>query len=134
MGQHITGFEIQRSSTGTGGWTTIDTLTLIDPDLVRVPETGDLTGYRYVDDGLMASTTWYYRVRAMNKVGPGAWSDPGSDMTNAAEALAAIPGNLQVQGSDNQVMLYWTKPADPDGAPVTGYRIERSRDGTDLDR
>ena len=128
-GSDITTYKIQRSKTGTSGWSDLKTLRLIDRDLLTPSSTPSSTlEYGYQDKNLMASTTWHYRVIAINDAGE---SDPSDvvDGATIASAAPAAPGNLQVQGANSQVTLYWTAPANPDGAPVTGYRIERSTDG-----
>ena len=126
-GSDITAYKVQRSSTGASGWSDLKTLPIVDTDLMKL--TGD-ANYGYTDKGLMASTTWHYRVIAVNGVGD---SDPSNTVSQATEDAAEIgaPTNLQVQGSDNQVTLYWVAPANQPGAPVTGYRIERRETTSD---
>ena len=113
-GSAVTGYKIERSENGTT-WMTLKANT-------------GMTTTSYVDMKLMAGKMWYYRVSAINKAGTGMPSDPMSAMTATANPPAA-PTGLTAQGSNAQVMLHWLAPADPDGAPVKGYKIERSVDG-----
>ena len=119
-GSDVTAYKIQRSKMSASGWSDLKTLMLIDSDLTD--PTGDLD-YAYTDKKLMANTTWYYRVIAINDAGE---SDP-SDVVKGETADSAAPdppANLVVQGSSSQVVLYWQASADKAGAPVTGYKIE----------
>ena len=127
-GSAITSYKIQHSDTSAGPWEVLKTLTLASSDLRAV--TTPITGYRYTNKGLTATTTRHYRVIAINGVGESDPSNQASGTTIAAEALTA-PLKLQVQGSVNQVMLYWVAPPDPAGAPVTGYRIQRRESESD---
>ena len=126
-GSAITAFEIQRSKTGSGGWVTLKTLSLSDSALHAITATGgtpDTAGYAYQDKNLTANTTWHYRVRAINKVGPGGWSS-GTSGTTDNSSIPGSPTNLIALGTDSRVVLYWIAPSDPAGAPVTGYKIQR---------
>lgn len=70
------GFEIETSANGTGGW---------EP-LAEVTET------EYLDSGLVAQTTRYYRVRAFNAAGVGSWS--------------AIASATTMAGAPEEILLY----------------------------
>ncbi len=69
------------------------------------------------------------RVRAVNIVGSGAWSDPIDGTTWRA------PGgidDLTVSGGNQVVHALWSTPADAGDFPILDYRIERSTDGTNF--
>ena len=59
-----TGFEVQRSRTGTGGWTTVT--------LPAHPGTGIVT---WTSTGLSRNTPYFYRVRAINAAGASTYSN-----------------------------------------------------------
>lgn len=112
-GRPITGYRVQRSSDGVT-WTTVVSQTPSSETrwTVRVP---DASGY-------------WVRVAAWTAAGMGPYStqagptSPGSDVPGVPEMLSAQPG---VGG----VELSWDPPADIGGAPITGYRVQRSFDG-----
>ena len=127
-GSDITAYKIQHSKTGAGAWSDLKTLLLIDEDLIPVAASSP-PKYRYIVKGLAEETTSHYRVIAINEAGESDPSSVVSGKTTDATDLGAVT-LLQAQGNDSQVTLYWKAPADPPGAPVTGYKIERSTDGT----
>lgn len=94
---------------------------------------GWLTGGRvsrdtvhHIDRGLAPGTERQYRVRAVNDNGPGQWSPVRTVRTDAGGPDA--PSILAaVAGGEHQIVLSWEPPANDNGSPVTGYRIERSR-------
>jgi fibronectin type 3 domain-containing protein len=90
-----TGYRIERSADGASGWTAIAT-------------TGqDVT--TYADAGLSPSTTYYYRVIAMNLGGESQPSDESSATTTAAEPPPE-PGPGQPGGAADATP---TEPASP---------------------
>ena len=112
----VTGYRIQRSSTGTGGWQSL------------VANTGSTTT-RYTDDGLSPGTTRYYRVLALSGARTSDWSNVAhattDDLTVPGEptGLTATPSG---EGGRTQLRLRWSAPSDNGGSPITGYRIERA--------
>ena len=141
-GAGITSYRIERSATGTGGWSPLKELSISDPSLGLRDVNGDailrtggtdidntITGYSYTDKNLMASTTWHYRVRAINKVGVSDPSNKAMDTTDVG-LVPVVPTMPQVQGTDNQIVLRWIAPTGDTlvGAPVTGYKIEQRKD------
>jgi titin len=139
-GATITSYRIESSATGTDGWSTLKEINLPDLDLLPdgVSDDESITGYKYVDKSLKASTTRYYRVFAVNKVET---SDPSSKLmgtTSSGNTPAGIT-SPQVQGTDGQIILRWIAP-DPavsgselTGAPVTGYKIEQRKTSSGTD-
>jgi len=66
-----------------------------------------LTGGSYADPGLAENTTYYYRVRACNANGWGAYCDPVEVTT--AGFTAEAPANLRViAGTAYSITLQWT--------------------------
>ena len=125
----ITGYQIQFGDliTTTGDWVDLDDL---------VPNTGnDKT--TYTDDGseqaLSAETTRRYRVYAINAANTDNTSD-GSNVASATTGEATVPGKptaLRLTPTTSQaITLNWTAPINTGGDMITGYRIERSENGT----
>ena len=83
----------------------------------------------FVDTGLMVDTKYHYRVFASNLRGTSNESVIDSATTDDAMAPDAPTGVTATAASATQIDLSWTAPADPDGAPVTGYIIERRYTG-----
>ena len=82
----------------------------------------------YAHGGLSDGTTKHYRVRATNSNGPGQWSQTRSARTDLGGPDAPVMLTATAMG-EQQIDLAWDPPADDNGSAVTGYRIERSRDG-----
>ncbi len=75
----------------------------------------------YSASGLSASTTYYYRVRAINAVGNSANSNSASATTQAA--VPAPPSGLTATaGSSSQINLSWTDNSNNE----TGFKIDQS--------
>ena len=112
----VTGYQIQWSSRGTGGWRDLE------------DDTGD-TRTTYRDTGLSPNTTRYYRVRALSGAGESAWSNVADATTDdltppgAPTRLSVMPSLLR--GSD-ELVLTWVAPVDDGGSAITGYLIEWS--------
>jgi titin len=66
----------------------------------------NITGYS--DTGLVADTTYSYRVRAFNAAGDSAYSNTAQATTNAAATAPAAPSNLVATAvSSSQINLTW---------------------------
>ena len=117
-GSPITGYRIEMSDDGTTGWTDLEA------------NTGS-AATTYSDNTLTAGTTRHYRVSAINALGTGNPSDVADATTTTTTSAPDPPTGLTAtaQGED-QIDLSWTAPSDDGGSPITGYRIERSDDGT----
>ncbi len=73
--------------------------------------------------GLLPRTVNQFRVRAVNAVGPGDWSEPSCGVKTTKTAPLP-PGPVRIKGrADNLLSLYWA-PARPNGFPVTQYHLE----------
>ena len=128
-------------------------------DFVEAPKVGVLSERApetmFMDKGLLADTTYRYRVYAMNDAVDGAGLDavtddtltnfdpsPSSDEDPSTTSGTTVPGapthlsaesaldsNFAAAGARG-VMVIWNAPADPAGAKVSGYAIQRkSNDG-----
>src|SRR5881296_74637 len=114
-GSAITGYKIEKSTDGGTTWSTL------------VANTGN-TAATYSDTGLTHTTTYTYRVSAINSIGTSSASSVASATTPIA-APSLPTGVTATAASSSQVGLTWTAPADNGGSAITGYKIERSTDG-----
>ena len=77
----------------------------------------------HTDSGLNAGTTYTYRIRAVNGMGNGGWSNEPS-ATTANAAPEAVDDLAATATSASAINLTWTAPGDG-GSAITGYRLER---------
>ena len=111
-GSPITGYRVEWTADPEGRW----------------GSGANTTELTYKHRNLQTASTWYYRVAARNRGGLGLWSDPvmGTTAPNVPDA----PGNFRATTlSDYEIELTWNEPKD-NGEPITGYQLERSRDGS----
>ena len=105
----VTGYRIQWSSTGTGGWRNL------------VADTG-LRTTRHTDTGLSPRTKRYYRVAALSGTRTSAWSNVAHATTDdltvpgAPASLRATTPALAL-GGDTQIQLSWRRPSNDGGEP-----------------
>jgi subtilisin family serine protease len=104
-----TGYALDRSPDGVSGW-------------VQVAGTGATTT-AYLDAGLTSSTTYYYRIRALNSGGSSAPSPVARTTTLPAAPMA--PSNLTATATaSNKIQLSWSA-----STGANSYKVERSLDG-----
>jgi hypothetical protein len=109
-----TGFEIDRSTSSTfaSGVATV---------------TVGANATSYASTGLTASTTYYYRVRAVNAGGLSGNSNTASATTQAAVTPPAAPSGLSAAAaSSSQVNLTWTD----NSSNETGFAVDYSTSST----
>ena len=114
----ITGYRIEVSRTGTGGW------------LVLEADTDSRTT-AYTHSRLSPGSTRHYRVAAITRAGRSPWSSVAQATTDvttpsAPAGLRVVPSGV---GGSDQLLLTWTRPATDGGSSITGYRIETSPNG-----
>ncbi|TBR12255.1 MAG: fibronectin type III domain-containing protein [Candidatus Nitrosotenuis sp.] len=115
-GSPITGYKIERSTDNGSTWG------------VLVPNTGSIST-TYSNIGLSPSTTYTYRVSAINSIGTSLPSNTAS-ATTASVTAPSQPLNLAAAAaSSSQINLTWNAPSNNGGSPITGYKIERSPNG-----
>ena len=111
-GARITGYRIEASRSRSSGWR-----------VIRANTQSGATTYRHT--GLLAGSTWYYRVSAINGKGVGPASRVATGTTDAT--VPGQPRTLRAAGtSPNAIELNWDVPATDGGAAIGGYRIEAS--------
>ena len=86
---------------------------------------------QYSLTGLNGGTEYDVQVRAVNAAGESEWSATVTG-TTAPLAVPEAPTGLtaRVVSGEARVVLSWTAPANTGGAPITGYKIEASDDGS----
>ncbi len=85
----------------------------------------------YIDLDVTNGVTYYYKVGAVNGVGPGPLSDEASS-TPSAPAAPSAPQNLVLDAGDAYVLLSWSPPSDDGGSPLTGYKVYRGTNSSSL--
>ena len=106
-----TSYKVERSTTGTGGWSQI---------------ASGVTSTSYGDTGLAAGTTYYYRIRATNATGDGAYSSNASATTSGGGSPPSAPTSPGASAlSSSSIRVSWSA-----SAGATSYTVERSPNGT----
>ncbi len=104
-----TAYDIDRSTTSTGGFAQIATV--------------GAGVAAYTNTGLTEGTQYFYEVDAVNAITTSAFSN----IANAVTPLAAPSGLSATDSSSSQINLAWT---DNDGGVATSYGIDRSTTST----
>ena len=112
----ITGYRVEQSATGSSGWT-------------RVVSPG-ATVTSYVHTSAAGDKATYYRVFATNKHGDSPASNIASAGGGATNRKPGAPTGLTATSSGRSIALAWAAPADIGSSAITGYRIERSANGS----
>src|SRR2546427_328019 len=115
----VTGYQIERSTDNGTTWTTI---------VANTGNTG-LPGTWYSNYHLLGSTTYSYRVSAINGIGTSAPSSTAFATTLAPVAPQPPTGLTAPYVSSSQISISWAAPFNNGGSPITGYKIESSTDG-----
>ena len=79
---------------------------------------------------VVAGTTRYYRVSAINSLGTGPPSNVASATTRSTDPPPAPTGLTATGVGESQIDLAWTASAGNGTNPVIGYRVEVSPNGT----
>jgi fibronectin type 3 domain-containing protein len=106
-GSPITGYTVLRGTTA-GSETAVAT---------------NVNATSFTDTGLSNATTYYYKVAAVNAVGP---SPSSSEASATPQATApSAPLTLVASGGNASVTLSWTAPTSDGGSGLTGYNVYR---------
>lgn len=114
-GSSITDYVVQRSPAGAGTWTTF--------------ADGTSTATSATVTGLTASTSYDYRVAAVNAVGTGTNSATATGSTAAAATAPGAPTIGTATGGDTSASVTFTAPASNGGSAITGYTVTSSPGG-----
>jgi hypothetical protein len=77
----------------------------------------------YTNAGLTNGVTYYFKVCAVNSVGPGPSSNEASATPIASISVPTAPQNLQATAGDGYIGLAWQAPSSNGGSPIINYRI-----------
>ncbi|HJW19489.1 MAG TPA: fibronectin type III domain-containing protein, partial [Candidatus Nitrosotalea sp.] len=114
-GSAITGYKVDRSIDSGITWNTIASNTASTATL-------------YSDIGLLANTTYTYRVSAINGIGTSLPSNVTSATTVGVNATVpqSPTGLTSTAISSSQINLSWSAPSNNGGSAVLGYEVDRS--------
>jgi cellulose 1,4-beta-cellobiosidase len=94
-------------------------------------QVGSVTsGTSFSDTGLTASTTYYYKIEAVDADGSSAASAQASATTSAASSCTTVPtaptGLTATAASSSGINLSWTAVTPPANCTITSYPVYRS--------
>ena len=107
-GSGASGYRVERSPDGSTGWTQIATP----------------TGTTYTDSALSPSTTYFYRVEAVNAVGPSTPSAVASATTGLAVSQAPQGNWVGNYGTDGYALLGWNGSSDLTSLPQSTLTLD----------
>lgn len=84
------------------------------------------TNLSYTDANVVAGTTYYYQIRAVNALGTSNPSVERSATPTGAGTAPNAPTNLVASPANNQVGLSWSAPTSNGTSPLTGYKVYRN--------
>jgi predicted phage tail protein len=106
-GAPVDKYAVQRSTTGTSGWTTV----------------GSPTTRSYLAGGLTNGTKYYFRVRAHNTAG---WSKPSNTLSGTPRTVPSAPQSLWAGNGNAAAELLWSMPASTGGAVIDTYQVQQA--------
>ena len=109
-GAPVTGYDVQYKTSVAASWS----------DWTRTASSA--TSRSETVTSLTNATAYVFRVRATNRIGDGAWSDASASVT--PDALAAKVTGVSGKAGVTSVVVTWSAPTAPTGAPVTGYDVQ----------
>ena len=115
-GTDITGYDVQWSADGSGGWN-------------NAGSTAEGETLNYTDPGLTFGATRYYRVAARNARGRGDWSAPPHPSATTESGVPGAPSLTARFTASHSIALEWTVPVD-NGSSISGYEVQWSPDGS----
>jgi titin len=110
-GATVDKYAVQRSTTGTSGWTNI-----------AFP-----TGLGYTATALSNGTPYYFRIVAHNVAG---WSPVSTVVKAIPRTVPSAPRSVVATPGIGNVKLTWIAPSSSGGATVDKYAVQRSMTGT----
>jgi predicted phage tail protein len=108
-GAAVSKYAVQRSTTGTSGWTTV----------------AQPTTRTYTAKGLTNGKRYYFRIRAHNAAG---WSPPSTVVSSVPRAVPTAPAAPYATPGDAFVSLIWDSSSSTGGAAIDKYEAELSTD------
>ncbi len=115
-GADITGYKVEKND---GSWSTVTS------------DTGSGTA-SYTVTGLTNGTAYTFRVTAINSVGLGETVSSAS-AASTPRGVPGTPGTLSLAAgapASSVIDLSWSAPGSTNGGAITGYKIQRSTDGS----
>jgi fibronectin type 3 domain-containing protein len=88
--------------------------------LTMIAELGNVLIYE--DGAVVAGSTYYYKVRAVNGQGEGPFSN---EVSVTVGAVPTAPLNMEATAGNGTVTLTWEAPEDDGGWTITGYKVYR---------
>jgi len=85
-----------------------------------VTDRGSMKTYTYTQEGLTNGIPYYYVVRAVNEEGIGAISN---EVTATPRTVPGAPRDVTANPSNQKAYVYFNKPNDDGGAPITNYIV-----------
>ncbi len=84
---------------------------------------GSSTTLSYTDSNVVAGTSYYYLVKAVNSAGTSVASNEAS--YSVPSSVPSAPTNLAATLTAGKIALSWTAPANNGGSAITSYSIYR---------